>query len=71
MLAWHVLKKNDIAYCVIATDGSNHDELKLFPVIIQYFDRKNGDLRAITLTRESRGYLWYRARTFFGSLDNF
>ena len=31
-------EENDIAYFGVATDGSNHNELKLFPIIIQYFD---------------------------------
>ena len=28
-------EENDIAYFGVATDGSNHNELKLFPIIIQ------------------------------------
>lgn len=40
------LKENEVVYCGIATDGSNHDALKLFPVIIQYFDWKNGGLQS-------------------------
>ena len=40
------LKENEIAYCGIATDGSNHEALKLFPVIIQYFDWKYGGLQS-------------------------
>ena len=36
-------EENDIAYFGVATDGSNQNELKLFPIIIQYFDcRKSG-----------------------------
>ena len=31
-------EKNDIAYFGVAADGSNHNELKLFPIIIEYFD---------------------------------
>ena len=31
-------EENDIAYLSIATDGSNHNELEVFPTIIQYFD---------------------------------
>ena len=27
-------QENDIAYFGVATDGSNHNELKLFPIII-------------------------------------
>jgi len=38
--------ENDIAYCAIATDGSNHDELKVFPVLVQYFDWKNGGIQS-------------------------
>ena len=30
--------ENDIAYFGVATDGSNHYKLKLFPITIQYFD---------------------------------
>ena len=36
-------EENDIAYFGVTTDGSNHNELKLFPIIIQYSDwRKSG-----------------------------
>ena len=36
-------EENDIVYFGVATDGNNHNELKLFPIIIQYFDwRKSG-----------------------------
>ena len=31
-------EENDIAYFGVATDGNNHTELNLFPIIIQYFD---------------------------------
>ena len=31
-------EENKIAYFGVATDGSNHNELKSFPIIIQYFD---------------------------------
>ena len=37
--------ENDVAYCAIATDGSTHDELKLFSVLVQYFDWKNGGIQ--------------------------
>lgn len=37
--------ENEIAYCGIATDGGNHNSIKIFPVIIQYFDWKNGGLQ--------------------------
>ena len=39
-------KENDIAYSGVATDGSNHNELKLFPIIIQYFDWRKGGLQS-------------------------
>ncbi|CAM2113191.1 unnamed protein product [Caretta caretta] len=39
-------EENDIAYCGVATDGSNHGSVKIFPVIIQYFDWKNGGLQS-------------------------
>ncbi len=32
----------EIQYCGICTDGSNHGAVKIFPIIIQYFDWKNG-----------------------------
>ncbi len=32
----------EIQYCGICTDGSNHGEVKIFQIIIQYFDWKNG-----------------------------
>ena len=36
-------EENDIAYFGVATDGSNYNELKLFLIIVQYFDwRKSG-----------------------------
>ena len=39
-------EQNDIAYFGIATDGSNHNELKLFFIIIQYFDWRKGGLQS-------------------------
>lgn len=33
---------NDISYISISTDASNHGALKIFPILIQYFDYKNG-----------------------------
>ena len=38
--------ENDIAYFGVATDGTNHNELKLFPIIIQYFDWRKGGLQS-------------------------
>ena len=39
-------EENDIAYFGVATDGSNHNELKLFPIIIQFFDWRKGGLQS-------------------------
>ena len=39
-------EENDIAYFDVATDGSNHNELKLFPKITQYFDWRKGSLQS-------------------------
>ena len=36
----------DIAYFGVTTDSSNHNELKLFPIIIQYFDWRKGGLQS-------------------------
>ena len=35
-------EENDIAYFGVATDGSNHNELKLFPINIQYYNCRKG-----------------------------
>ena len=32
-------------YLGVSSDGSNHKYTKLFPVVIQYFDWKNGDMQ--------------------------
>ena len=39
-------EENGIAYFGIAIDGNNHNELKLFPIIIQYFDWREGGLQS-------------------------
>ena len=33
-------------YLGVATDSSNHKLTKLFPIVIQFFDWKNGDLQS-------------------------
>ena len=33
-------------YLGVATDGSNRQSIKLFPIVIQYFDWKNGGLQS-------------------------
>ena len=39
-------EKNDIAYFGVATDGSNRNKLKLFLIVIEYFDWRKGDLQS-------------------------
>jgi hypothetical protein len=34
----------DITFISVSTDGSNHGNEKIFPIIIQYFDFKNGGI---------------------------
>ena len=48
-------EENDIAYFGVATDGSNHNELKLFSIIFQYFDWRKGGLQSklIELTNKA------------------
>ena len=47
--------EDDIAYFGVATDDSNHNELKLFPIIVQYFNwRKDGlQLKLIEFTNKA------------------
>ena len=47
-------EENDIAYCAVATDGSNHDGSKLFPVLVQYFDWKNGGIQSKLIEFKNR-----------------
>ncbi|KAK1901966.1 putative protein kinase UbiB [Dissostichus eleginoides] len=35
----------EIQYCGVSTDGSNHGAVKIFPIIIQYFDWKRGGMQ--------------------------
>jgi hypothetical protein len=35
-----------IPYCGVSTDGSNHGAVKIFPIIIQYFDWKAGGVQS-------------------------
>ena len=37
---------SNVRYCGVATDGSNHGSVKLFPILIQYFDWKHGGLQS-------------------------
>jgi hypothetical protein len=35
-----------VSYCGVATDTSSHNAVKVFPVLIHYFDWKNGGLQS-------------------------
>jgi hypothetical protein len=39
-------KNNTVSCCGVATYASSHDAVKVFPVVIQYFDWKNGGSRS-------------------------
>ena len=39
-----MFEENDIDFCGVATDGSNHGSVKLFPVVIQHSNWKNDGL---------------------------
>jgi len=41
-----VLRNNTVSYCGDATDASNHSAVKAFPVVIQYFDWKDGGVQS-------------------------
>lgn len=44
------IENENISYIGVCTDGSNHGNLKIFPVLIQYFDKEYGtQLRLIEL----------------------
>lgn len=36
----------EIQYCGVSTDGSNHGAVKIFPIIIQYFDWQKGGIQS-------------------------
>ena len=40
------IEKHEIMYLGVFTDGSNHKSTKLFPIVIQYFDWKNGGMQS-------------------------
>ena len=40
------IQEHGIMYLGVATDGSNHQSIKLFPIVIQYFDWINGGLQS-------------------------
>jgi len=41
-----VFKDNTVSYCGVATDASSHSAVKVFPVVIQYFDWKDGGVQS-------------------------
>ena len=43
----------EIPYCGVSTDGSNRGAVKIFPLLIQYFDWKNGGLQSKLLEMKS------------------
>lgn len=50
VLAPHSLKEvlkiiydNNISFIGVCTDGSNHSDVNIFPILIQYFDKKYRD----------------------------
>lgn len=47
------IERNDIRYCGVSVDASNHGALKVFPVVIQYFDWKNGGLQSKLIEMEA------------------
>lgn len=51
IFAPHTIEKTlqeleDIPYITVSTDASNHGSTKLFPILIQYFDFKNGGIQS-------------------------
>lgn len=41
-----VLKNNTVSYCGVATDAISHNAVKVFPVVVHYFDWKNCGLQS-------------------------
>lgn len=44
---------NKVSFIGVATDASNHNAVKMFPVVIQYFDFKNGGIQTKLLDIKS------------------
>jgi oligoribonuclease (3'-5' exoribonuclease) len=44
----------DIPFCGVSTDASNHGAVKIFPMLIQYFNYENGGLQIKLLEVESK-----------------
>ena len=47
------IQEHGIMYLGVATDSSNHQSTKLFPIAVQYFDWKQGGLQSELLEVES------------------
>ena len=47
------IQEHDIMYLGVATDSSNHQSTKLFPIVVQYFDWKHGGLQSKLLEVKS------------------
>jgi hypothetical protein len=43
-----------IPFCVVSTDASNHGAVKIFPILIHYFDYEYGGLQIKLLEVESK-----------------
>jgi hypothetical protein len=43
-----------IPFCGVSMDASNHGAVKIFPILIQYFDYENGGLQIKLLEVESK-----------------
>ena len=59
MLAPHAVQEvikslQDIPFCGVSTDASNHGAVKIFPILNQYFDYENGGLQIKLLEVESK-----------------
>jgi hypothetical protein len=48
-------EENNITYCRVPIDGSNHVSVKIFPIVMQYFDLNNSALqfKLIDVTNKS------------------
>ena len=45
----------DIAFVGVSTDSSNHGSIKMFPILVHYFDHKNGGLQIKLCNIECKG----------------
>lgn len=66
------IQNENIPYIGVCTDGNNHGNLKIFPVLIQYFDRKYGiQLRLIELKSLNDEKLETICDLIFTTLQNY